>query len=121
MSLWLCLRLRIFSSEPEPRKEDIPMAIFQDQRIISINNHAFFRYQKGLLIEEAQALNSNLQLLKRNKSAEKKCLEELCLWAYSITPRVNIWHNSLRLEIGRVPKKLFGNLNNILSTIDEKS
>ena len=120
MSLWLCLRFENFFLQSLSLEEDIPIAVFQDQRIISINNHAFFSgIRKGLLIEEAQALNSNLKLLKRNKSAEKKCLEELCLWAYSITPRLNIWHNSLRLEIGGC-LKLFGDLNNLLSTIDEK-
>ena len=68
MSLWLCLRFENFFLQSLSLEEDIPIAIFQDQRIISINNHAFFSgIRKGLLVEEAQALNSNLQLLKRNK------------------------------------------------------
>ncbi len=120
MTLWLCLRFEKLSLQSLSLEEDIPIAIFQDQLIISMNYCAFFSGIKiGLLVEEAQEINSNLHLLKRNKSAEKKCLEKLFLWAYNITPKLNIWHDSLRLEIGTC-LKIFGGLNSLLSKVDKE-
>jgi protein ImuB len=59
----------------------------------------------------------SLLLLERDVAAEQYCLEQLCCWAYSITPTLCIHtQDSLQLEIGGC-LKLFGGLNNILTEI----
>jgi protein ImuB len=59
----------------------------------------------------------SLLLLERDTAAEQYCLEQLCCWAYSITPTLCIHtQDSLQLEIGGC-LKLFGGLDNILTEI----
>ena len=66
----------------------------------------------------ALADNEPLQLLERDETAEQRCLQQLCCWAYSITPSLFSWQpDCLQLEIGGC-LNLFQGLDSLLAEVD---
>ena len=119
MALWLCLRFEYLSLQSLSREKNTPIAVIQNSRVVSMNQYAAsLGVQKGLFASELKGFDPDVQLFERNQMMERKCLEELCLWAYDITPKLNIWYDCLRLEIGNC-LKLFGGLENLLCRIEK--
>ena len=58
-----------------------------------------------------------VQLLERDETAEQRCLQQLCCWAYSITPTLHTWRKDcLQLEIGGC-LNLFQGLDALLAEV----
>lgn len=65
----------------------------------------------------ARALADNLLLLERDRQQEQRCLDDLCCWAYSISPSLYPYRDdSLMLEIGSC-LSLYGGLTAILQRV----
>ena len=55
--------------------------------------------------------------LERDREAERRCLQQLCCWAYSITPSLYTWREDcLQLEIGGC-LSLFHGLDSLLAEV----
>ena len=62
-------------------------------------------------------LRGAAQLLERDEGAEQRCLQQLCCWAYGITPSLFTWRQDcLQLEIGGC-LNLFQGLDNLLANV----
>lgn len=120
MSLWLCLRFDQLPLQCLSRGEQQPVAVLAAQRVVRANNCATalgIREGMGTAIVHALAGNQPLRLLERDLAIERRSLQQLCCWAYSITPALCIWQpDSLQLEIGGC-LGLFGGLDILLSEV----
>ena len=103
MSLWLCLRFEQLPLQCLNRSEEHPVAVVVAQRVLRANDCATalgIRQGMGSATVRALAADEPVQLLERNEDAESRCLEQLCCWAYGITPTLHIWRQDcLQLEI----------------------
>ncbi len=103
MSLWLCLRFNQLPLECLSHCEQQPVAIMRAQRVICINDCAAalgIRQGMGVATVRALADEESVRFLEQNQQAEQRCLQQLCCWAYSITPTLYTWqHDCLLLEI----------------------
>lgn len=119
--LWLCLRFSRLPLQCLNRDEDAPSAVVERQRLLCLNDSAMAcGLRPGMGIATARTLcgEQGLQLFERDTGAETLCLQELCCWAYSITPTLYPWHGDcLLLEVGGC-LRLFGGLDSILRQID---
>ncbi|MEM8561610.1 MAG: DNA polymerase Y family protein [Pseudomonadota bacterium] len=104
MSLWLCLRLTRLPLQCLNRDETQAVVVLARQRVVSVNDCAA---ALGIRIDMASATvhglanGEPLQLLERDESAEQRCLQQLCCWAYGITPVLYSQSpDCLQLEIG---------------------
>ena len=73
------------------------------QRVLHANDFATatgIRQGMGTATVRALAGDEPVRLLERNEQAEQHCLQQLCCWAYSITPTLCTWQaDCLQLEI----------------------
>lgn len=104
MSLWLCLRFEQLPLECLERTERHPVAVLEKQRVLRANDCAAalgVRAGMGTATVRALAADEPVRLLERDRQAERRCLEQLCCWAYGITPSLHTWREDcLQLEIG---------------------
>lgn len=104
MSLWLCLRFEQLPLECLNRSEQHPVAVLDNQRVVRANDCAAalgVRPGMGTATVRTLAADEPVQLLQRDIQAEQRSLEQLCCWAYSITPSLHTWREDcLQLEIG---------------------
>ncbi|MFK7974810.1 MAG: DNA polymerase Y family protein [Halioglobus sp.] len=120
MSLWLCLRFEQLPLQCLNRSEDQPVAVLAQQRVLRMNDcAAALGVRPGMGTNTVRALvgDEPIQLLERNPQSEEQALEQLCCWAYSITPTLNTWKaDCLQLEIGGC-LTLFRGLNRLLDEV----
>tara|TARA_R110002049_G_scaffold71737_3_gene184596 strand:- start:175 stop:1602 length:1428 start_codon:yes stop_codon:yes gene_type:complete len=103
MSLWLCLRFDLLPLHCLNRCEQRPVVLLAAQRVLHTNDSAAamgIRRGMGTATVRALAGDDPVRLLERNEQAEQHCLQQLCCWAYSITPTLCTWQvDCLQLEI----------------------
>ena len=120
MSLWLCLRFDQLPLQCLSRCEQQPLAVMAAQRVLRANDCAAalgIRQGMGMATVRALAGNEPVRLLERDKQAEQACLQQLCCWAYSITPALCVWREDcLQLEIGGC-LSLFRGLDALLQAV----
>ena len=104
MSLWLCLRFEQLPLQCLNRSEEQPVVVLARQRVLRTNDCAAalgIREGMGGATVRALAGDDPVVLLERDENAEQRCLQQLCCWAYSITPSLHAWREDcLQLEIG---------------------
>ncbi len=120
MSLWLCLRFPQLPLQCQTQTEEQPVVVLARQRVLRANDcAASLGIREGMTGATVRALAGSepLQLLARNPEAEQRCLQQLCCWAYSITPTLHPWREDcLQLEIGGC-LTLFRSLEALLETV----
>jgi protein ImuB len=120
VSLWLCLRFSQLPLQCLNRCEDRPVAVLARQRVVRANDCATalgIREGMGTATVHALADNEVLLLLERDEGAEQRCLQQLCCWAYGITPSLFSWRQDcLQLEIGGC-LNLFQGLGSLLAEV----
>jgi protein ImuB len=120
MSLWLCLRFRQLPLQCLERTEERPVVVMAKQRVLRANDCATalgIREEMGTATVQALAGDEALRLLERDEGAEQRCLQQLCCWAYGITPSLFIWRaDCLQLEIGGC-LNLFQGLEKLLAAV----
>lgn len=136
MSLWLCLRLHRLpleslehgrgnsgTGDPDPGgpPDEAPVVVIQRQRVLCANDSAAglgIRPGMGTATARALAEPQPLRLWERDEAAEERCREQLCCWAYGITPSLHPWRaDCLLLEIGSC-LTLFRGLAPLLAEVD---
>ena len=104
MSLWLCLRFEQLPLQCLNRSEEQPVVILAKQRVLRTNDCAAeLGIRQGMSGATVRALagDQSILLLERDTTSEQRCLQQLCCWAYSITPSLHAWREDcLQLEIG---------------------
>jgi protein ImuB len=104
VSLWLCLRFELLPLQCLSRCEQQPAVVLAAQRVLCANDCATtlgIRQGMGTATVRTLVGDQPMRLLERNEQAEQHCLQQLCCWAYSITPKLCIWQTDcLQLEIG---------------------
>jgi protein ImuB len=120
VSLWLCLRFEQLPLHCLNRSEEQPVAVLARQRVICANDCASalgIREGMGTATVRTLAGAEPVQLLERDERAEQRCLEQLCCWAYSVTPTLHTWRKDcLQLEIGGC-LNLFRGLDTLLAEV----
>ncbi len=120
MKLWLCLRFRQLPLQCLNRSEQQAVVVLAGQRVIRANDCAMalgIAEGMGAATLRALAGNEPVMLLERDEQAEQQCLQQLCCWAYSISPSLNSWRKDcLQLEIGGC-LNLFKGLDAILAEV----
>ena len=120
MSLWLCLRFPQLPLQCQTVSEAQPIVVLARQRVLRANDcAASLGIQEGMAAATVRALagGESLQLLSRNQDAEQRGLQQLCCWAYGITPTLYPWRGDcLQLEIGGC-LALFRSLDALLHTV----
>ncbi len=121
MSLWLCLRFSQLPLQCLNRCEDRPVAVLARQRVVRANDcAAALGIREGMgaaATVRALADNEALLLLERDEAAEQRCLQQLCCWAYGITPNLFSWRQDcLQLEISGC-LNLFRGLDSLLAEV----
>ena len=103
MSLWLCLRFEQLPLQCLSRCEQYPAVVLARQRVLRTNDcAAALGICRGMGAATVRTLAGDdpVRLLQRNEQAEQRCLQQLCCWAYSITPSLHPWQDDcLQLEI----------------------
>jgi len=121
VSTWLCLRFSQLPLQCLSRSEEQPIVVLARQRVVRANDCAAalgIREGMGGSTVRALAGDDPVQLLERDESAEHRCLQQLCCWAYSITPTLYTWREDcLQLEIGGC-LNLFRGLDALLAEVD---
>ena len=119
--LWLCLRFNRLPLQCLSRDDDVPRAVMAQQRLLCVNDSAAAcGLQPGMGLATARTLcaDQSLRLLDRDADAEARCLQELCCWAYGITPDLHPWREDcLLLEVAGC-LRLFGGLHSLLHRVD---
>ena len=104
MSLWLCLRFHQLPLQCLNRSEEQAVALLYKQRVLRANDCATalgVREGMGAATVRALAGDEAIQLLERDTAAQKHCLQQLCCWAYGMTPSLYTWNEDcLQLEVG---------------------
>jgi len=123
MSLWLCLRFNQLPLQCLNRCENQAVAVLHKQRIVRVNDYAAAQgIGVGMGTATARALaesgeGESIALLEQDFEAEKRALQQLCCWAYSITPTLySDRSDCLQLEIGGC-LKLYRGLDTLLAEI----
>jgi len=120
VSLWLCLRFEQLPLQCLNRSEEEPVVVLSKQRVIRSNDCAAalgIRRGMGTATVRALAEPGSVQLLERDTTAEQRSLQQLCCWAYSVTPTLYTFQEDcLQLEIGGC-LKLFQGLEPLMATI----
>tara|TARA_R110002110_G_scaffold415765_3_gene655317 strand:+ start:86675 stop:88027 length:1353 start_codon:yes stop_codon:yes gene_type:complete len=95
--------------------------VIAKHRVISANDSAVeIGISPGMSSATVRALAGTMpvQLLERDEEAEQRCLQQLCCWAYSITPALHTWRKDcLQLEIGGC-LTLFHGLDALLTEVE---
>jgi protein ImuB len=104
VSLWLCLRFDQLPLQCLSRCEQQPTVVLAAQRVLHANDcAAALGIHRGMGTATVRALAGDepVRLLERDEQAEQRCLQQLCCWAYGITPTLCTWQEDcLQLEIG---------------------
>jgi protein ImuB len=121
MSLWLCLRFQLLPLQALTRSdsgEQAPSAVLEKQRVLQACDGALaLGVKPGMGTATVRALADNIRLLEREPAREQQCLQQLCCWAYSITPALYSYReNCLLLEIGGC-LTLFQGLERLLAQV----
>ncbi|MEZ5572210.1 MAG: DNA polymerase Y family protein [Halioglobus sp.] len=120
MSLWLCLRFEQLPLQCLSHCEQQPVAVMATQRVLRANDCAAalgIRPGMGTATVRALAGDAPVRLLERDEQAEQRCLQQLCCWAYGITPTLYPWQTDcLQLEIGGC-LNLFRGLDALLAEV----
>jgi protein ImuB len=120
VSLWLCLRFEQLPLQSLSRDEERPVVVISAQRVLRANDCAAalgILEGMGTATVRALAADEPVQLLERDKAAEQRCLQQLCCWAYSITPALHTWRTDcLLLEVGSC-LSLFQGLDRLLANV----
>ena len=120
MSLWLCLRFEQLPLQCLSRAEELPVAVMARQRVLRSNDCAAalgIRQDMTTATVRALAGDEPIQLLERDERAELRRLQQLCCWAYSITPTLYTWRKDcLQLEVGSC-LNLFRGLDALLAEV----
>ena len=106
--LWLCLRFHRLPLEALVRQkaaeppEQLPLAVLEKQRVLQADdNAAELGIRPGMGTATVRALADRVTLLERDPEAEARCLQQLCCWAYSVSPTLySFRQDCLLLEIG---------------------
>ena len=102
--LWLCLRFQQLPLQALLRdaQHEHPLAILEKQRVLLADEAACeLGVKSGMGTATVRALADNIVLLERDPAAEQRCLQQLCCWAYSISPTLYPYReDSLLLEVG---------------------
>jgi len=118
--LWLCLRFHQLPLQALVRdKANQPAtAVLEKQRVLLTDDHAAeLGIRPGQSTSTVRALADTIQLLERDPAAEQRCLQQLCCWAYSISPTLYAYRaDSLLLEVGSC-LLLHGGLDALLARI----
>jgi protein ImuB len=120
VSVWLCLRFDQLPLQCLNRDEQQPVTVMAAQRVLRANDCAGtlgIRQGMGTATVRALAGDAPVRLLERDEQAEQRCLQQLCCWAYGITPTLYTWQaDCLQLEIGGC-LNLFGGLDALLTEV----
>ena len=120
MSLWLCLRFDQLPLQCHECSEELPVAVREKQRVMRANDCAAalgIKPGQGTATVRALAAEQPVQLLERDRAAEQRCLQQLCCWAYSITPSLYPWREDcLQLEVGSC-LSLYRGLDSLLAEV----
>lgn len=120
MSLWLCLRFHQLPLQCLNRSENQAVVVLAKQRVLRANDYAAgLGIREGMGNSTVRALlgDEPAQLLERDTSAEERCLQQLCCWAYSITPSLHTHgEDCLQLEVGSC-LALFRGLQTLLAEV----
>ena len=120
MSLWLCLRFDQLPLQCLSHTEEQAVVVLAKQRVLCANDCAAalgIREEMAAATVHGLVGDEPLQLLERDMDAEQRCLQQLCCWAYSITPQLFSWREDcLQLEIGGC-LNLFRGLENLLAEV----
>ncbi|KAA1189982.1 DNA polymerase Y family protein [Pseudohalioglobus sediminis] len=120
MSLWLCLRFHQLPLQCLSRSEELAVAVLVKQRVFRANDcAASVGIREGMSAATVRALLADepAQLLERDTGAEGQCLQQLCCWAYSITPSLHTYRDDcLQLEVGSC-LALFRGLPRLLAAV----
>jgi protein ImuB len=120
MSLWLCLRFHQLPLQCLNRSEELAVAVLVKQQVLRANDYAAgLGIREGMGAGTVRALldDEAAQLLERDTAAEAQCLQQLCCWAYSITPSLQLYREDcLQLEIGSC-LTLFRGLHKLLAEV----
>ena len=120
MSLWLCLRFEQLPLQCLSHCEQQPVVVLAAQRVVRANDCAAalgIRQDMGTATVRALAGNEPVRLLERDEQAEQRCLQQLCCWAYSITPTLHTYQSDcLQLEIGG-SLNLFRGIDTLLAEV----
>jgi protein ImuB len=123
--LWLCLRFHQLPLQALTRQQAstvqaaaTPVAIIEKQRVLQADDTATEAGIKpGQSIATVRALAGTITLLERDPAAETRCLQQLCCWAYNITPALCSYRqDSLLLEVGSC-LALYRGLDNVLAKV----
>ncbi len=125
MSLWLCLRfeqLPLQALRPDTQGCEgqlLPVVVLEKQRVVrACDQAAALGVRPDMGTATVRALAEDVRLLERDPQQEQNCLQQLCCWAYSITPTLYSWRQDcLLLEIGGC-LNLFRGLQPLLDRID---
>jgi protein ImuB len=98
----LCLRFQQLPLQALSRQQEGPAAVLEKQRVLLADEAATeLGVKPGMGTATVRALADNIQLLDRDPPAEQRSLQQLCCWAYSISPTLYPYReDSLLLEIG---------------------
>lgn len=120
MSLWLCLRFHQLPLQCLSRSEEQAIVVLAKQRVLRTNDCAAalgIREGMGATTVRALLADEPVQLLERETDAEARCLQQLCCWAYSITPSLHTHEaDCLQLEIGSC-LALFRGMDSLLAEV----
>ena len=121
MSLWLCLRFQQLPLQALTRRdsgEQAASAVLEKQRVLQACDAALaLGVKPGMGTGTVRALGDDIRLLEREPAQEQQCLQQLCCWAYSITPTLYSYREDcLLLEIGGC-LTLFKGLDNLLAQV----
>ena len=105
MSLWLCLRFQQLPLQALTRcnsGEQPAAAVLEKQRVLQACDAAqALGVKAGMGTATVRALGDSIHLLEREPAREQQCLQQLCCWAYSITPTLYSYRQDcLLLEVG---------------------
>jgi protein ImuB len=121
VSLWLCLRFHQLPLQCLSRCEEQAVVILEKQRVLRANDCATaLGVREGMQVATVRALAGDdpVQLLERDPAAEERCVQQLCCWAYSITPTIHSWRgDSLQLEVGSC-LAMYRGLTPLLAEVD---
>jgi len=120
VSLWLCLRFSQLPLQCLNRSEEQPVVVLAGQRVVRANDcAAALGIREGMSAATVHALADSEAplLLERDEELEQRCLQQLCCWAYGITPGLFSWRQDcLQLEIGSC-LNLFHGLDSLLAEV----
>lgn len=104
MTLWLCLRFDQLPLQCLERGGQGPAVVLEERRVLRASDSAAalgIRPGMGAATARALAEPETLRLLERDPAAERRCLAQLCGWAYSISPSLYPWRGDcILLEVG---------------------